>query len=181
MAKTTQSNPQDGTAGAPAVVVGELSEAQRAIHDLAEAGWECFDDWNEGEEWTPEELPKELPRQIEIQDSMVDVTYLRLHYDRASMHPLFSKMKPVLYDKGDVQFKQWVPRYKFNGAAEMRFGDLMTFVISSKVYRAWHEAQRRHYETQLKGIARGERPRTPDGGGLHLDPLEHSRGQTPPS
>jgi hypothetical protein len=166
--------------GQPSIVLGQLNEAQRAIQDLAEGGWEYFDDWNEGEEWTPEELPPELPRQIELQGRMVEVSYLRLHYERAAMHPLFSKMKPVLYERGDVHFRQWVPRYKFNGAGELRYGDLMTFVISKKVYQNWHEMQRRHYEMQLKGVAKGERPRTPDGGGLHLDPLEHSRGQVTP-
>jgi len=154
------------------IVIGDMDTTRKTIHDLAGSGWDGFDDYNEGDAVDALDLPKGLPTHIEIQGRMIEVYYPRLHFQSASMHELFNKMKPVLYDSPDIAFKKWLPRHAFNGAGELRTGDLMTFVIARSVWDAWERDRRRPFENTLRDIGRGEKPQaTPDGGGVQKDPL----------
>lgn len=155
------------------IVVGDMDTTRKTIHDLAGSGWDGFDDFNEGDAVDALDLPKGLPKAIEVNGRMIEVIYPRLHFQTAHMHELFNKMKPVLYDGVDIAFKRWLPRHAFNGAGELRTGDLMTFVIAKSVWDGWERSRRKPYEATLRDVARGEKPQaTSDGGGVEKDPIK---------
>jgi hypothetical protein len=158
-----------------------LSDPVRMIEETVQAvekeGWAGFSDYNEGEEFDGTELPRELPKSIVLDGEPIPVMYLRMDPESAIKHELANWMKPVMFDTGYVKFRDLgVPRHYFNGAGEMRFGDLMTFVIDERVYRKWEEARQRPHNMKMRAMMVGRESQEPDQGGFNQNPLDMRQG-----